>query len=225
MAAKNVLLVFIKTPKQNFVKTRLASHLNPDEILALYTAFLKDIDTRFRKLKDIDLWYVISPENFNIRAISDHIDIKNYFVQRGESLGDRMCNAFNHIANLNYTNLVLIGSDIPDISFTHISDAFQSLADADCIIGPASDGGYYLIATKKCHPGLFRNIEWSTDKVLDQTLIQAEKSGLSVKLINPLNDVDTFEDLQHLSERLAQMDRKSAEFPVNTWNAISMINL
>jgi glycosyltransferase A (GT-A) superfamily protein (DUF2064 family) len=60
---------------------------------------------------------------------------------------------------------------------------------------------------------------------LAQTLIQAEKSGLSVKLINCLSDVDTFEDLQHLSERLAQMDRKSADFPVNTWRVISLINL
>jgi len=225
MSVQNALLVFIKTPKINYVKTRLASHLKPDEILALYTAFLKDIDVQFRKLNDIDLWYVISPENFNMRVISDHIDIKNYFVQRGESLGDRMCNAFDHIANLNYTNLVLIGSDIPDISFTQISDAFQSLIDADCVIGPTFDGGYYLIATKKCHPGLFHNVEWSTDKVLDQTLIQAEKSGLNVKLIKRLSDVDTFDDLQHLSERLTQMDRKSAEFPVNTWEVISLINL
>ena len=224
MPVQNALLVFVKTPKINYVKTRLASHLKPDEILALYTAFLKDIDTRFRKLNNIDFWYVISPENLNIPDLSDHIDIKNYFIQQGESLGDRMCNAFNHLANLNYTKLVLIGSDIPDISLMHISDALQSLTDTDCVIGPTYDGGYYLIATKKCHPGLFQNIEWSTDKVLDQTLIQAKESGLSVKLINRLSDVDTFEDLQHLSERLAQIDRKSADFPVNTWRVINQIN-
>lgn len=223
MAAKNALLVFIKTPKQNFVKTRLATHLQPDEILSVYTAFLKDIDTHYKNLSDIDLWYVISPENLDLKVLSEHIDLRNYFIQKGTDLGERMCHALDYSSELNYSKSILIGSDIPDISTGQISDALRSLEDTDCVLGPTLDGGYYLIGMKKCYPELFRNIDWSTDKVMDQTLSQAKNSNLNLSILKPLDDIDTYNDLQKLHKRLKQTYDKSIHFPENLWDTLNQI--
>ncbi len=223
MAAQNALLVFVKTPKQNFVKTRLATHLKPDEILAIYIAFLKDIDTRLKNLNGIDLWYVISPENLDLEILAKHIDLKNYFIQEGKDLGERMCHALDYSANLNYNKSILIGSDIPDLDAGFISDALDLLEDADCVLGPTIDGGYYLIGMKKCYPELFTNIEWSTEKVLDQTLRQAKTSNIELKMLQALDDIDTYDDLQNLFARLNKSNGQSNEFPHNTWQALKNI--
>ena len=126
MVAHNALLVFAKTPKQNFVKARLAPHLQSHEFLSIYTTFLKDIGKRFRNLSDTDLWDIISPKNLDLKALAKHVDMSNYIIQSGADLGERMCHAIDYASKLNYSKLILIGSDIqifiPDIS--HIRYAF-----------------------------------------------------------------------------------------------------
>ena len=223
MPAKNALLVFIKTPKINYVKTRMATHLQPDEILHLYKAFLRDIDKRFNKSRLYDTWYIISPDYFNKRVLSDCIKMKNYLFQEGDSLGERMNRAFEMFKEKTYSKMVVVGSDIPNISQKILNSAFSKLDTADCVLGPTDDGGYYLIGLKQPQYALFQDIEWSTDKVFKQTLEKAKKNHIETKTLSTLNDIDTFEDLQTLKNMLEKSDKAASDFPRETWNILNKL--
>jgi rSAM/selenodomain-associated transferase 1 len=223
MSAQNALLVFIKTPKKNYVKTRLSTHLNPDEIISVYTAFLRDMDNLYKNLYDIDLWYVISPENLDLEVLRQYVDLSHYIIQEGVDLGERMCHAVEYSLKMDYNTSILIGSDIPDISIPEISEAISLLSESECILGPTIDGGYYLIGLKKCYPALFKNIDWSTDKVLKQTLNKGKKLDIGVKLLNLKDDIDTYKDLKNLYLRLSKVNKDSLQFPVETWKILSKL--
>jgi len=99
----------------------------------------------------------------------------------------------------NHRSVVLIGCDLPDLTSALISKAFDALQSNDLVIGPSCDGGYYLIGLKKEMPDLFKEISWSSEKVLKQTLERAERLSLKVQLLEKLRDIDTLDDL-HLSK-------------------------
>mgnify|MGYP000025680380 FL=1 len=99
----------------------------------------------------------------------------------------------------NHQSVILIGCDLPDLTSALISNAFDALQSNDVVIGPSCDGGYYLIGLNKETPDLFKEISWSTEKVLNQTLEKAERLSLKVQLLDRLRDIDTLEDL-HLSK-------------------------
>ena len=117
-------------------------------------------------------------------------------VQKGNDLGERMKNAFAKGFNDGYNQIILIGSDLPDIKKSHIQSAFNALNSYDTVFGPAEDGGYYLIGLSKMQKMVFSNKPWSTSKLLNETLRELEQQSTSFSTLETLNDIDTLEDLE-----------------------------
>jgi rSAM/selenodomain-associated transferase 1 len=134
------------------------------------------------------------------------------FPQRGEMLGDRMRNAFATLSQDHYSRIVMIGSDLPTLPAAYIEQAFDSLGTRRnaIVIGPASDGGYYLIGLRAQSPELFDSIPWSTPDVLAATLDVAKRLGLSVSLTPTWYDVDGPGDLQRVMRETAGARRTRA---------------
>jgi rSAM/selenodomain-associated transferase 1 len=223
MSSQNALIIFIKTPITNFVKTRLLSHLKGWEVSKLYSAFLKDIDLIHHDLENYDSWYAIAPENFNGHMLSQLIRLENHYFQSGSSLGERMNKAFERTFNHGYRKVALIGSDIPDLSPSLVIEAFDKLNAFDCVIGPSADGGYYLIALNQPHPGIFNKITWGTDRVLQETIERCKQTQISVYQLKQLFDIDTVVELKAYYQELKQTQRDRDNFPINTWNELTKI--
>ena len=192
MNHKNLLIIFTRNPVLGKVKTRLAKTVGDKTALDIYTFLLK-------KTKEITL---DSPCDkvvyYSEKIIKNDIWNCNSFkkeVQSGEDLGAKMKNSFYDAFENNYRKVVLIGSDIYDLESYHINEAFKKLDTNDVVIGPALDGGYYLIGLKKIHPKIFDNKKWGSSTVRKDTLKNLEK--VDVHLLPVLNDVDVIEDIEH----------------------------
>ena len=181
---------------------------------------MQDLHRSFTGRPEFDLWYAVAPEHLDYTNLTTCVDLQNHFIQEGDNLGDRMCHAFNHLHAQSYEKTVLIGSDIPDLAAGLIGEAFSDLDSNDAVIGPTVDGGYYLIGMHRCLPSIFTDITWSTDQVLRQTLDRADTTGIRLKQLHRLEDIDTFEDLKAFHHRLSQQDVGSDHFPLHTWNVI-----
>jgi uncharacterized protein len=194
---KSVLNLFFKYPEFNMVKTRLARDLDGTFVFDLYREFIKDIIDTGKKV-DAGLILSISssggtpPGNyekeFGIRSIA----------QSGQDLGERMYNSFNKIFSFAYRRCLLIGSDIPDISAGLLNKAFDKLNNYDIILGPSSDGGYYLIGlnSSSLHREIFKDVRWGTGDVLEKTMENTSKLNLKHYLLDELNDIDSLHDLR-----------------------------
>jgi rSAM/selenodomain-associated transferase 1 len=185
------LIIFIKNPVLGKVKTRLAAGIGDHRALEVYMQLLEI--TRGVALK------VNCTRNvfYSDEIVSDdwEDDKFNKFVQEGEDLGERMKNAFEQVFALGANKAVIIGSDCPELTSNIIAEAFELLDSRDVTIGPANDGGYYLLGMKKLHPFLFEGKEWSTDSVLSATEADLIKNGLSLKKLQALSDLDTTDEL------------------------------
>jgi len=223
MQLKKALAIFIRTPILNTVKTRLKSHLSPQQILNLYQAFLKDIENRFGGNKYFDRWYSVAPENFDAQKLSSFLHPDRWFLQHGDSLGDRMNDAFKALFDQGYAQVVLIGSDVPQITVNIIRSAFIKLDGADVVLGPTYDGGYYLIGLKQPCPDLFHDITWSTARVWSETVDRIQRQNLNRIETEPLNDVDEYDDLLHLKKILRNLEPDTADFPRHTWESLNKI--
>lgn len=189
----NLLLIFIKNPEPGKVKTRLAATVGPQKAYQIYLKLLSiTIDAASEADADRQVWYssYIDSEDF----ISESTFVKK--AQSGEDLGARMLYAFESGFNEGYKNIVIIGSDCPDVNPGVLEKAFSELREHDLVIGPSADGGYYLLGMKNLYKTLFGEIDWSTERVLEQTLEKANSLSLSVTCLPELNDIDTVEDLE-----------------------------
>jgi rSAM/selenodomain-associated transferase 1 len=190
---QNALIIFAKSPEGGVVKTRLASHLNENERLKLYTTLL---DGTVGKLSDIP------GSDILISYSGDGDYLKKYglrvFPQSGGDLGRKMHIAIERVLGEGYLKAVLVGVDIPGLSAEIIKRAFDILKECDAVFGPARDGGHYLVGLKAPAEDIFTAIEWSTETTLKQTLAKAESLGLGVGFTEELSDVDTPEDLDKL---------------------------
>jgi uncharacterized protein len=119
----------------------------------------------------------------------------NYRFQSGNNLGGRMQNAFDDIFKIGYKQTVIVGTDIPDLNSEIVINAFALLEKYDSVIGPSTDGGYYLLGIKQNHPELFEGINWSTDQVFGKTMQRLNDLKLSSYLLKKLIDIDTADDL------------------------------
>ncbi len=118
-----------------------------------------------------------------------------YYPQSAGSLGDRLTAAFDQNFERRRPGAIAIGSDCPALGHDHLAAALEALTRVDVVVGPATDGGYYLIGLRQPQPALFKEIAWGTERVLEQTLAIATRQGLSLELLSPLTDVDRPEDL------------------------------
>ncbi|MDX1472041.1 MAG: TIGR04282 family arsenosugar biosynthesis glycosyltransferase, partial [Flavobacteriaceae bacterium] len=201
---KNALIIFTRNPELGKCKTRLATVIGDDAALRIYQMLLKHTAKVTRNTSAHK--YVFYTE----KIVKDDVwenSIFNRKLQQGGDLGEKMENAFQEIFKLNYQKVIIVGSDLFDLSTNIIEDAFNQLNKHDIVIGPSEDGGYYLLGMKKLHPQLFINKDWSSQNVLTQTLESSEEQ--TIFLMPTLNDIDTYEDLKsssYFQEHYKQID-------------------
>ena len=187
---KNLLLIFTRNPELGKVKTRLAATIGAESALEIYHFLLKhtvEITQRLDVVKQVYYSEVIWEKDIWQKSIYQKK------VQQGEDLGARMQNAFQSGFDDGYERVVIIGSDIYDLSSEDIETAFTQLVHNDLVIGEAQDGGYYLLGMKKLHRRLFKNKDWGTNTVFKDTVSNFKDE--SVFYLPERNDIDLYEDL------------------------------
>jgi rSAM/selenodomain-associated transferase 1 len=190
------LLVFVKAPRPGAVKTRLATVLGAEGAAALYRAMAEE---EFRRTAPRDREYartlVFDPPDA-AEEIGRWLPGEALAPQRGGDLGQRMSSAFAAAFAAGARRVALIGTDVPACGRDQVTEALASLEAHDVVLGPTHDGGYYLIALDRPRPELFQAIPWSTPSVLPATAERAGVLGLGLRMLDPLRDVDTVEDVR-----------------------------
>lgn len=200
----NALIIFARDPVTGRVKTRLNPYLDLQTACDLYTCFLADSIDKICLVDSVDRFVAIYPSNLSGYFESQNIPaVINVFNQKGKDLGERMLNAFSARFSEGYKRVVVIGTDSPSLPLDFIKQAFSS--ERDVVIGPSSDGGYYLIGMKEKLVNLFDSIRWGEDTVLEATRQKLEKIGASLELLPLWYDVDLPTDLRFLKTHLALM--------------------
>ncbi|MDA9120507.1 TIGR04282 family arsenosugar biosynthesis glycosyltransferase [Flavobacteriales bacterium] len=191
------LIIFVKNPVLGKAKTRLAASIGKEKALEVY---LQLLDLTRKAAANVDcIRHVFYSDEIASDAWDE--DKFNKHVQEGGSLGERMKNAFNRAFALGADEVIIIGSDCPKLITQIIEDAFNLLDENDACIGPAKDGGYYLLGMKKPLPFLFDGKEWSTASVFSDTTSDLTKNHLSYGRLAELSDVDTVDDLYLLENK------------------------
>ena len=197
---KDGILFFVKYPELGMVKSRLSAKLDDTLTLLLYRAFVEDLLTMLEKIKAQIL--ICYHPSHTLKEYKNWLgDRYQYMPQKGAFLGGRMSNCFlQGFTALDFKKLILIGSDSPDLPREIINNAFQKLEKYDTVIGPCTDGGYYLIGfTNQClSPMVFQDIPWSTSAVYQKTMNKLKNKGVQTFILPEWRDVDTLDDLYAL---------------------------
>jgi hypothetical protein len=198
------LLLFTKPARAGKVKTRLIGDLTAADAARLHAAFLEDLLARLQGGDfELQIAWALEPEEEVPAGPVPGVR------QQGSDLGERMYQALSEAAASGAGAVAAVGSDHPAISLELVHRAFVAVeAGADVALGPAEDGGYYLIALRAgaVVPRLFADVAWSTGQVLPATLERCRELGLKVELLPMASDVDTPDDLRRLAARLASSD-------------------
>lgn len=205
-SASACIALFVKPPVPGKVKTRLAADIGNQAACELYSTLVTHVITHATQT-GIALCICHDSEDPTVLPITWREAATICLPQQGDDLGQRMAQAFTALFAKGFREVVLIGSDIPGLDSQYLAAAFEQLQQHDLVIGPALDGGYCLIGCRKepfC-PALFEALPWSTDRVLALTLAVARSANLSVALLPPLQDIDTFDDFRNC--------RNSGKFP------------
>lgn len=193
----NILIIFVKYPEPGRVKTRLAEELGEKKAAKIYSLMAETVISNVINSKRYETAIFFDPPEKKDEIIKwIGSDCRAFFPQDGETLGERMSNAFGRVFSDCAHRAVIIGTDCVDITADTVGEAFELLESMDVVLGPASDGGYYLLGLNNHEPGVFRNISWSTDLVLKQTIDRVEEAGLTIKLLETMSDIDTAGDLR-----------------------------
>lgn len=189
------LIVFLKNPVEGKVKTRIANTAGNIKALEIYRELLGILNDNLARVNcEVYLYFTETPMDISYWANANYI----YRVQKGNDLGARMSAAFEDVfrdgGSQKPLKVLIVGSDCPLLSAEIIDEAFLKLDKSDIVLGPAEDGGYYLLGMKKMNTELFEGVSWSTEKVLNETLDKAAGLGLSVAFTPSLFDIDTEED-------------------------------
>jgi hypothetical protein len=215
-----VLIIFIKYPQPGFVKTRLAKEIGKERAASLYRLFAETILARIKdKSFTRFIFYCPASKKKQIRAWLGP-DLSNIYPQKGRDLGEKLTHAFEFTFKKGAKKVVAIGTDSPAIDKEVILRAFEELESRDCVIGPSSDGGYYLLGLSSFYREIFKNIMWSTDRVFRQTLNRLEELKLNFSSLEEHFDVDNIRDLIVLKDRL-EKNENNYDLP-NLKNAVSL---
>jgi hypothetical protein len=218
------LAVMTKAPQAGRVKTRLVPPLTPEEAAELNRCFLRDTTAT---IADVCSHRPVSDEGKTARASAvaaytpvgaesaykDILPINFSFLpQRGNEFGERLYFAVEDLFNCGFDSVCLIDSDSPTVPAKNFQQAVEqlSMSEDPVVLGPSDDGGYYLIGLKRPHRQLFEQIDWSTERVLNQTIDRATEIRLEVKLLPPGYDVDDAASLRRLCDELLA-DTKEAD--------------
>lgn len=185
------LIIFQKKPELGKVKTRLAATIGQAKAMEAYQLLLQHTHKQV-SLVQCDVFVYFEKE-----IDPDFIRDRRYAaaLQSRGDLGHKMKTALKEVFVQRYQKAIIIGSDCRDLDHEVLEEAIDQLSANDLVIGPAKDGGYYLIAMKELHDTLFENIPWSTAEVFIKTFTEANRLGLKTSLLPELSDVDVYEDL------------------------------
>lgn len=198
----NALFVMAKDPRAGQVKTRLCPPLTPVMAARLYGCFLSDVLDLVADLPGVDPVVAYTPSS--AEAEFSRMTSGRFLLipQAGADLGARLANTFQALFCRGYEKVAAVSTDSPDLPRKYLHEVFDRLEDVPIVLGPCPDGGYYLIGLAQPVPALFRDMPWSTDRVLGETDRRAKTLGLAVSYLPEWHDVDTAEDLARLVQEL-----------------------
>ncbi|MFQ5664263.1 MAG: TIGR04282 family arsenosugar biosynthesis glycosyltransferase [Terriglobia bacterium] len=222
--APAALVIFARQPQPGRVKTRLVPPLTPEQALGLHIACVESTAHLVAALSpSVDKWLYLTPRRhaaarrtLQTRRLPRTLRLR---TQRGHDLGARLQGAFRELLAEGYRQVLIIGSDSPTLTPQRLRDAFAALRRADAVIGPARDGGYYLIGLRAAPggaPEMFRGIDWGTRRTFRQTRARLREAGCRVRVLPVGYDVDTAADLRRLGRAL----RRSCQphlAPLRAW--------
>lgn len=198
----DLLLIFTRNPELGKVKTRLAVGIGDDAALKIYKHLLQHTAKITQNLQ-VEKWVFYSEEIPEEDIWNDEIFSRK--LQQGKDLGERMENAFRSGFEEGFSRIIIIGSDLYDLSEEDLKKAFLALQDSEVVIGPATDGGYYLLGMKSLTSQVFKNKTWGGNTVLEATLEDLKNYQLTK--LEARNDIDRLEDLEqhpHLLNNIEQ---------------------
>jgi len=206
------ILLFVKYPEKGKVKLRLSVDINEDIVQDLYRCFVQDTLTRVKKI-DSQLFICFFPVEAQKKFRKWLGSTLLFLSQNGVDLGERMKNCFTDVFTKGFRRAILIGSDSPDLPKKYIKQAFTILQTRDVVLGPAVDGGYYLIGfnTHTFTPSVFENISWGNQTVFQETMMKIKQAHRSLGRLPIWSDVDTIADLKHLIQRAENTSFKSSQ--------------
>jgi len=229
---RGALIIFAKAPIPGQVKTRLCPPLTPDEAATLHGSFVLDTLERSKAAivahaLPLDRYLACAPSAGHVffKILEERHGVR-LLDQRGADLGARMQQAFTDVFARGYRLAILVGTDVPALPLRHYDAAVHMLAAHDLVLGPAQDGGYYLIGLRRAAPGLFTGIPWSTGAVRAMTEAKAAELGLRTASLPSWRDIDTIEDLRALIEASAEDARrpkKEQVFSSRTAGALQLL--
>ena len=188
----NELLIFAKAPRLGSVKTRLAQELGSEQALLAYCRLLAVVADQVQEIQHATVYFSPADSEDELRPFFPaHW---NFRAQNGADLGERLQNALAASFASGSKRVAVIGADCPYLDSGDIAQAWEALDHNDVVLGPANDGGYWLIAMSKLHHDLFVDIDWGTGSVLAETLARTQQANLKVHLLRTLGDVDTERD-------------------------------
>jgi rSAM/selenodomain-associated transferase 1 len=205
----DLIIIFIKAPRRGEVKTRLAQDIGIEKAQKLYLAMVEDLMQNLEGQNNFDMQIMVWPEGVE-SEVSDWLQWEgNIASQASGDLGKKLENAFKNGFSKGYQRIIIIGSDLPLLSNAFITDCFRQLQTHPLVLGPAMDGGYYLIGLQSLYNELFCGIQWSTSNVLKETLQRAAQAGLQYYLLPEMRDIDQYDDIQVLWREMKRGEKKN----------------
>lgn len=197
-----ILCIFTRFPRSGNTKTRLIPKLGPDkaaELQRLMTEHVFDLSLNVQEKRNVEIQ--VHYNGSTLQEIRDWAPEKMKCIEQcAGNLGEKMQQAINENFNKRDCQVVVIGADCPGLTPEFVELAFNALAEHDIVVGPSLDGGFYLIGMKKKCPFLLGNIDWDTDKTLEQVMIKVKETKMSYTVLETLEDIDRPEDLQYLKK-------------------------
>jgi len=192
------LLIFAKQPLPGKVKTRLSPPFSLQEAAEIYRCMLSDTLVKVAEFGDVEKFLFFEPSSGAEDFFRANFPAMRCLPQLGAGLGERLEKAFETVFALGFESVAVIGTDSPDLPLSYLRQPFRLLekGQADVVFGPAADGGYYLLALARSCAGLFRDIPWSTNLVLEKSLRAAVALQLRTVCLPVWHDMDTVEDLK-----------------------------
>ena len=194
----NALIVFLKYPETKKVKTRLGKDIGDQRASELYRETASFVADSFSGQKNWKTFFFYTPEERK-KEIFEWLGDRDafFFAQDGESLGQRMSRAFSKCFSLGFRNVVIIGTDCVMITEEDLETAFSLLSGGkfEAVLGPATDGGYYLLGLSRKTDAVFQDMQWSTSQVLKETERRIKANGLRHAVMRELADIDEEKDI------------------------------
>jgi len=217
----SALVIFAKAPIPAQVKTRLCPPLTPDEAATLQGTLVLDVVEKSRTVeRQMDRYLACSPsrEHPFFKVMEGRHGLR-LLDQAGDDIGARMAGVFEELFRAGYQSVVMVGTDVPALQAALFLEALKLLDGHDLVLGPAEDGGYFLIGMKRLLPELFREIPWSTPEVRALTLNKAASLGLNVAQLAMNRDIDRVEDLLAVAQMVPSGKGKGQAGPISARTA------